>query len=95
MGVCTVHATETQGTRYFMNWRIMWPSSTFHALSMRIAFLHFIKSRSAVQRASQNLQIANFLKFFEGVRICSETYTFQLCENLEPTKNRKIQRFIL
>ena len=32
---------------------------------MRIAFLHFIKSRSAVQRASQNLQIVNFLKYYK------------------------------
>ena len=59
----TVHTIETQGNARMMNRRIVWPSSTLHALSMRIAFLHFIKSRSAVQRASQNLQIVNFLKY--------------------------------
>ena len=31
---------------------------------MGIAFLHFIKSRSAVQRASENLRIVNFLKYY-------------------------------
>ena len=61
MGVSTVHAIEIRGTRKTLNRRIAWPSSTLHALLMRIAFLHFIKSRSAVQRASQNLQIVNFL----------------------------------
>ena len=58
-----VHATETQGTRNFMNRRIEWPSSILNALSMRTAFLHFIKSRSAVRRFTHNLQIVNFLKY--------------------------------
>ena len=59
----TVHTIETQGNARMMNRRIAWPSSTLHALPMRIACLHFIKSRSAVQRASQMLQIVNFLKY--------------------------------
>ena len=58
-----VHATETQGTRKFKNRRIEWPSSILHALSMRTAFLHFIKSRSAIRRFIYILQIVNFLKY--------------------------------
>ena len=58
-----VHATETQGKRNFMNRRIEWPSSTLHPLSMWTAFLHFMKSRSAVRWFTHNLQIVNFLKY--------------------------------
>ena len=64
MWVCAISPYERRyGTRKTLNRRIAWPSFTLHALSMGIAFLHFIKSRSAVQRASQNLQIVNFLKY--------------------------------
>ena len=88
-----------RNTRYahIMNRRIEWPSSTLHALSMRTAFLHFIKSRSAVRRFTHNLQILEGVRIWKFHNICSGTHTFRLCENLETqnlTKNRGIRRFI-
>ena len=63
MRTSTVHAIETQGNARMMNRRIEWPSSTLHALPMRTANLHFIKSRSAVRRFTHNLKIVKFLKY--------------------------------
>ena len=79
----TVHATETLGTLNFMNRRIEWPSSTLHALSMRISFVHFIKiaqCRLAIQSKFKNCKFSQKL---EGVRIWkfhnifSGTHTFR------------------
>ena len=59
----TVHATETRGNARMNPSESEWPSSILHALSMRTANLHLIKSRSAVRRFTHNLQIVNFLKY--------------------------------
>ena len=94
LGISTVHATETVGTRNFMNWRNAWPSSTS-------AFMHFIKSRSTCRSAGQskftNFQFSQILK---GVRIWKlynshGIHTFWLCENLklEIWSRKKIERF--
>ena len=69
---------------------------------MGIAFLHSTKSRSAVQRASQNLQNVNFLKYSKELEY--EHFTTYVvepilsdCVKIETqnfTKYRGIRRFI-
>ena len=85
-----LHATEKHGTHNSVNQQIEWPSSTLHALSMRTAFLHFIKlrrCRSAVHTKFTNCQFSQILVlgviFWKFHNICNRTQTFRLCENLE------------